>query len=336
MKYKSLILYFIITLNLNAQEILFPGLKGDSLLSELRRYYTPTTVLPYQQARVKLYTEIFRSNDSLECYYSGYKIPIQSGRHPLAWTARNGIQTEHLYPRSMGSGSMPALGDLHHLVPVRATINSLRRNAPFMDIPDHQTQYWIRDNQLLHSMPSSHMEEYSESQHKAFEPIESVKGDIARSLFYFYTIYQKEAIKKNPHYFTSMLSDLCRWQRIDPVDSTEYKKTMTIGRIQSNINPFIIDPSLAERCYCSTITDIPDKTVSVTIYPNPSKGLFYINIKNYTGPVILKVSEFNSSATKSHYIMYSGLMSWRLNKGIWNIEIILSDNKSFNTTVLIQ
>jgi hypothetical protein len=110
MKYKSIIIYFLLTINLYSQEIILPGLRGDSLITELKKYYTPKTILSYDQARTKLYNEVFLQNDSLECFYSGYKIPVPSGTNILSWTAKYGIQTEHLFPRSLGSASMPALG----------------------------------------------------------------------------------------------------------------------------------------------------------------------------------------------------------------------------------
>ena len=81
-------LFSILTLtsSLNAQEIIFPGLRGDSLITELKKYYTPKTILPYDQARSKLYNEVFLQNDSLECFYSGYKIPVPIGTNILSWT----------------------------------------------------------------------------------------------------------------------------------------------------------------------------------------------------------------------------------------------------------
>ena len=172
MKHKSLItsLTFILfsSLTLNCQEIIFPGLHGDSLIAEIRKYYTPKKVLPYDQGRTKLYNDIFLQNDSLECFYSGYKIPVPSGTNILSWTAKYGIQTEHLYPRSLGAAAMPALGDLYHLVPARASINTLRKNAPFQDIPDDQTKYWIHNDKVLTTIPRSQIHLYSESKSNVF------------------------------------------------------------------------------------------------------------------------------------------------------------------------
>ena len=324
------------SLTLSSQEIIFPGLHGDSLTTQLRKYYTPKKVFPYDQARTKLYKEVFTQNDSLECFYSGYKIPVQPGTNILSWTAKYGMQTEHLFPRSLGSASMPALGDLHHLVPCKSNINTLRRNAPFGEIPDDKTKYWIMDDKVFIRPDKRFLDSYSESTSGFFEPREAKKGDIARSLFYFFTVYGHNMTKKNRSFFTSMLPDLCRWHRSDKVDSIEYKKSIAIARIQSNVNPFIFDPSLAERCYCSAYPSTPEKSYFFNIYPNPSKGLFYIDIENYKGPVIMKISTASGKLIETHHLMYSGLMSWRLGKGVWKLSLQIQDSKSIEVILMIQ
>jgi Endonuclease I len=338
MKYKTLsfISFLTLTSSLNAQEIIFPGLHGDSLITEIRKYYTPKTALPYDQARTKLYNDIFLENDSLECFYSGYKIPVPSGTNILAWTAKYGIQTEHLYPRSLGAAAMPALGDLHHLVPSKANINTMRKNAPFSDIPDEKTKYWILDDKVFTRSDQKLIDYYSESTSNVFEPRESIKGDIARALFYFYSIYGAALVRKSRTFFTSMLPDICRWNRKDEIDSTEYKRTMAIGRIQSNINPFVIDPTLAERCFCKAHTDLPSKIHIVNIFPNPSKGLFYIDIPDYKGPVIMKIHNQSGNLIETHHLMYSSLMSWRLDQGIWKVSFHIQNPKNYEVVLMIH
>ncbi len=323
----TLISTLFLSFTLTAQEIIFPGLRGDSLTTELQKYYTPKKVLKYDDARTKLYTEIFLERDSIECFYSGYKIAVPAGTNILSWTARYGIQTEHLFPRSLGSASMPALGDLHHLVPARATINALRRNAPFQDIPDEQTKYWIHQDKVLTMIPRKEINHYSEFKSNAFEPLETRKGDVARPLFYFYTFYKSAADKKSKSFFSSMLPDLCRWHRSDKADSIEIKRSLAIARIQSNVNPFIFDPSLVERCFCAGYPDNPVKAYSFNIYPNPSKGLFYIDIPDYKGPVIMTISDASGKLMETHQLVYSGLMSWRLGQGGWKMTFI---NSHFN------
>ncbi|MFZ1561894.1 MAG: endonuclease [Saprospiraceae bacterium] len=333
--FASILAFIFIANSVNSQEIILPGLKGDSLLTELKKYYTPKTVLPYDQARTKLYNEVFLQNDSLECFYSGYKIPVPSGTNILAWTAKYGIQTEHLFPRSLGAATMPALGDLHHLVPSKANINTMRKNAPFSDIPDDKTKYWLLDDKVFTRPDLKLIEHYSESTSNVFEPRESIKGDIARALCYFYSIYGATMLKKSRSFFTSMLPDICRWHRKDVVDSTEYDRTMAIGRIQSNVNPFIFDPSLVERCFCVAHPDKPAKTYTVNIYPNPSKGLFFIDIPDYKGPVIMKISDASGKLVEKHHLRYAGLISWRLNSGYYKVSIAFTNSYSVILDLLI-
>lgn len=167
-----------------------------------------------------------------------------------------------------------------------------------------------------------------------FVPRESKKGDIARALFYFYAIYGASLSKKSKSFFTSMLPDICRWNRSEKADSTEIFRSFAISRIQSNINPFIFDPSFAERCYCATYPDKPITLYSVNIYPNPSKGLFYINIPGYKGTVIMKIYKDSGKLFETHHLMYSGLMSWKLGKGIWKVKFGSNDT-IFNEIIVI-
>ncbi len=120
------------------------------------------------------------------------------------------------------------------------------------------------------------------------------------------------------------------------VDSTEINRSMAIARIQSNVNPFIFDSSLSERCYCAGYPPMSEKSYSVIISPNPSKGLFSIDIPDYKGPVIMKISNQSSKLLETHHLMYSGLMKWRLGKGIWKISILLEGGWVFNHVILIR
>ncbi len=48
-------------------------------------------------------------------------------------------------------------------------------------------------SQSQSSIPPNNIDEYSESETAYFEPREDRKGDIARSMFYFYTMYSEVA-----------------------------------------------------------------------------------------------------------------------------------------------
>lgn len=311
-------------------------MKGDSLKNVLISFYTPSKILPYDQARTKLYNDVFLFSDSLECFYTGYKIPVDKNINILSWTAKYSIQTEHLYPRSKGADKPSAIGDLHHLVPTKASINTLRKNASYNDIDDTKTKYWLLGDKVFTVPDRSKIDAYSESAPGVFEPRESLKGDVARSVFYFYTMYQKQADKVDNRFFPAMLTDLCRWHRKDKVDSTEWNKTMAIARIQGNVNPFVVDATLAERCYCSGVILQLTKTYNTVLYPNPTKGLFYIDIPEYSGQVIMTIKSDIGKLISTHYLMYSGLITWRLTPGIYDIELKLENGQVLGRRVLVR
>ncbi len=104
---------------------------------------------------------------------------------------------------------------------------------------------------------------------------------------------------------------------------------------QTNINPFIFDPCLAELCYCVPYPDKPNKPFFVNIYPNPSKGLFYIYIPDYKVPVIMKISDASEKLLETHHLMYWGLMNWRLGSGIYQIDILLNEIEKYYNRVSI-
>ena len=320
----------------SGQEIIFPGLKGDSLKNAIIAFYTPSKILPYDQARAKLYNDVFLLSYSLECFYSGYKIQVDKNINILSWTAKYGMQTEHLYPRSKGADKHPAIGDLHHLVPAKATINTLRKNAPYMDVEDTKTRYWLLGDKVFLVPDRNKIDAYSEYVSGGFEPRESKKGDVARSIFYFYTLYHQQANKSDNRFFPSMLTDLCRWHRKDIVDSAEWNKTMSIGRIQGNVNPFVIDATLAERCSCSAVISESPKSYIMELYPNPTKGLFYISIPEYNGQIVMSIKTDNGKLISAHYLMYSGLLTWRLTPGIYDIDLKLESGQVMGKMVLVR
>ncbi len=97
------------------------------------------------------------------------------------------------------------------------------------------------------SIPSSNINEYSENNSSVFEPREDVKGDIARAMFYFYTIYEEEA---DDYFFQQQKDILFQWHNQDPITQDEVNRTNLIASYQNNIpNPFILDSSLVNRCY---------------------------------------------------------------------------------------
>ena len=104
-----------------------------------------------------------------------------------------GIDCEHVWPQSMYEGTQPMKSDIHHLRPSKSNVNSSRGNKPYNESNDNLTQTWYWLDYALNDPPNQNRDNYSESASGIFEPREEMKGDIARAMFYFYTIYEAEA-----------------------------------------------------------------------------------------------------------------------------------------------
>ncbi len=275
--------------SLCGQGIIFPGLSGQELLDSLVANYKPPFVLSYGTARDSMYAYIDNHNDSVTGVYTGYTIFVPHGSlHPRNYTnaADPIINAEHTWPRSKGATGM-AKRDLHHLFPTNANANSARASFPFDEIPDNLTDRWYRDTDILPNIPPDHIDEYSELDFNTrFEPREDHKGNVARAMFYFYTMYREKADSADPNFFTIQKNVLRHWNNLDPVDSAEIARTLAIANLQGGkVNPFVMDTSLIGRAYFGVTVDIaagknpgiPQSTILFQNYPNPFNPLTIIN-----------------------------------------------------------
>ncbi|MEM1320688.1 MAG: endonuclease [Bacteroidota bacterium] len=253
------------------QQDLYPGLQGQPLLDQLVMDFEPDTVFDYGDARDTLFARIDVQNDSLICVYSGHKVFLPPGVDPTQGVFMNGvddgINTEHTWPQNFGAGAGPPRRNMHHLFPTRVAVNSARGNDPFGEINDAATEEWFYLNRRQTGIPNSAIDSYSEARNGRFEPREDHKGDVARAMFYFYTLYRTEADAADPTYFGQQRQTLCNWHFQDPVDRKEWNRTMGIAQYQGKANPFVLDCSLPERCYCEDVDLNCDPTSTEEAFP---------------------------------------------------------------------
>ncbi|MCB0572698.1 MAG: endonuclease [Phaeodactylibacter sp.] len=277
-------LFFYAPLFLAAQhQPVFSDLEGDMLIQALQDNYSPAVVLPFSNSRDTLFSRVDAHNDSLTCVYSGYTIYLDPTQDPTQVAFAKGINTEHTYPRAFGADQEPAMADMHHLFPTREDVNAARANLPFVEIPDAQTQTWYYQAQHMSGIPGSNIDQYSEFINTGFEPREDHKGNVARAMFYFYTIYRAESDAADPNFFWQQRETLCQWHALDPVDEREWARTWAIASYQDGKpNPFVLDCTLASRCYCEGIIDpcVPvavhepaaGRALELQAVPNPASG----------------------------------------------------------------
>ncbi len=276
-----------------------PGIIGEALVRELKVQYRPPFTLDYSVARDTLFSRIDGIQDSLSCIYTGMKLFMKPGQDPTEAVylggIPNGINTEHSWPQGKGAIGQ-AQSDMHHLFPSRIKTNADRGDFPFGDIPDGDTKIWYLKSSERTTPPSSNRDQYSEYVPGKFEPRESVKGNIARAIFYFYTMYKELADAADSSYFAKMQAVLCDWHYQDPVDEQEWLRSKKIARYQGGKeNPFVLDCSLVSRAFCNNIDQACEAIVasdsdlrdsdgpSFALYPNPGCGQLTIQTTGMEG-----------------------------------------------------
>lgn len=239
---------------------IFPELSGQELINALIQEYKTTTVLGYDNAREEMYGNIDNVGGFVEGIYTGYQGAIDPSAGSVRSQANSvNINAEHSWPQSKGATEgTNAHSDMHHLYPAFSSANSSRSNSPFYEIPDDETDgWWLRDQQYNTPVADS-IDNYSERRDNhpnnaysgSWEPRESVEGDIARSMFYFYTMYKNQADEADPIFFEVQKQFLRAWNQLDQVSTKEYNRTCAVAEFQDGkVNPFVIDPTLVDRAY---------------------------------------------------------------------------------------
>ncbi len=177
-----LLIIILCTQRLGAQPTapLFSNLEGNDLLQAVQKRYTPAQVLGYGLARDLMYGKIDNYRDTVCGIYSGHCLYLPPGEDPSQALyqegSADGINCEHVYPRSKGAKSGNAKSDMHHLFPTRLAVNAARGNAPFAEIPDELTEHWYYMDTEQSNAPDQQIDHYSESTGEQFEPRENRTG----------------------------------------------------------------------------------------------------------------------------------------------------------------
>ena len=293
-------------------EILFPGLYGQPLMIALRDSFKSHTDLGYNNARDQMFGFVDNYNDTVYLAYTGFPFEHNSGTGRPNTGATN-VNTEHTWPQSKGASGIRR-SDIHHLFGTFVSPNSARGSNPFDDINDDQTEKWWISNTAITTKPTININRYSESTNSKFEPREVHKGNTARAMFYFYTMYQNDGIDTT--WFKPQIEKLKEWHLNDPADAREIVRNTRIKQVQGNENPFIIDASLVERILSSqppefnfsvnpTAKNITDSSATISFVTNSlaTAKIRYGVSTNYTDSIIV------NSAKTSFNIELNSLMA---------------------------
>ncbi len=341
-----LLLSLFLSLPLFAQDdLIAPSLTKAALIDYLQENYTVTKSLSYNAARDAMFEEIDGKSGVITCVYTGYSIQFTDRQDAQGSQAANDFNTEHSWPQSFFDQDSPMRSDIHHLFPTRVDVNGARSNFMFDEIPDEQTDSWWSNNSNQGSIPTENIDDYSELlSNTSFEPREDHKGNLARAMFYFWTIYQdNNSITSdgtdNAAFFENMKDVLLTWHDADPVDSIEVSRSIEIEGFQGNRNPFVHDTTLIRRAYFEGLAisneigfDVPKQITLYQNYPNPfnpstqisytltSPGFVSLKVFDITGSEITTLVQRQQSQGK-HTVSFdasnlsSGIYIYQLKAG---------------------
>ncbi len=205
-----------------------------------------------------------------------------NGSDPGRWNR------EHVWAQSLSKepsgrqiwGKEGGGADLHHLRPSEVKMNSDRGNDKYGEVTNGTAVY---------SKTTSGADSRLGGYHKGgvFEPLDNVKGDVARIVLYVYTHYNTFANvggttngSGSSSYFgtlpiTNIISAsseeaafelLLEWNSSDPVDGIETHRNEEVFKIQHNRNPFIDHPEYADMVWGNAVDPDPDPD------PDPEPG----------------------------------------------------------------
>ena len=269
--------------------------------------------------------------DGCNCY-SDY----ENGTHNNSWNR------EHVWPKSHGFPDQDdiAYRDVHNLKPCDRSVNESRGTRDFDNGGNQHTEA----TECLYDSDS-------------WEPGDSVKGDIARIIFYMVVRYDPGYDHNNNPFDLELvdyttpgnydpilgkLSSLLQWHIDDPVDDYEMNRNDVIYSYQQNRNPFIDHPSLVSYIWGDDYGEQWNETLTITnqdsiddfkIYPNPTNGDIFFNsalnnskieIYSEIGKRVYVIENNNSS--KIQLLLSSGvyIMKIRNNNKILYKKIIIN------------
>jgi len=223
------------------------GKTGPELRQALHAIIRGHHVIPYSSSSfdtcdaLKFLDQDPANTNNVIGIYSRASEPASSFALTTGWNR------EHLWCNSYGlDGHEPAYSDLNNLRAEDMDVNSIRGNK-FFDISDTTSPDY--------RMPAHVEAPLASTDTDSWEPPASVKGDIARALFYMTVRYTGDVANEPALYLTDAtgqitsttnlmgrLSTLLHWSQADPVDASERLRNDRVYGYQSNRNPFIDHP----------------------------------------------------------------------------------------------
>ena len=268
---------------------------------------------------------------------------------PLEYNSGQGWSREHVWAKSRGNfGTSRVEGtDLHNLFAEDISTNSARNNRNF-DVGD--TRYV--DNSGTYSGSTN---AFTSSSRWVWEPPDSLKGDVARVIFYMDVRYEGENGELDLEVTDSLLPSssqlplhgnartLYSWHLLDTVSNQERMRNDTIFKYQNNRNPFVDHPSFVQSIYGARYGSVsvgskePNEINTYKIYPNPSnKNIIVESNKRSIVEVLVIDSQGRLVLKEQPLLNRVDINVDELKRGLYFVRIIDSEGQEYTHRHIIE
>ncbi len=160
------------------------------------------------------------------------------------WDSGKTWNREHVFCKSLGGFDYErdAVGyDIHHVRPSDQVVNSTRNNSPYGVVPH-------TNSTAVYARYTAEKSLAGWSQNDVYEPLDCVKGDVARICFYVSVCYYMKCggIELSKIVDDKTFATILAWNKLDPVDEYEAQRNNYGYDLQGNRNIFIDYPELAD------------------------------------------------------------------------------------------
>lgn len=336
-KYYSLILGLLLSIGVIAQPAPPSNLSGSTLRTWLKTnwYDGRHTTLSYSTARMRMYNNIDNQStgplaNTLTCVYSGYS---QAQTFGGTNTNPTPINCEHTVPQSFFNSNAPMVSDIHHLFPVYDNWNSTRSNFQFKEIADADVTKWMINSTSQTTAPAMvdrpNYARFTSVGGSFFQPRNVHKGNLARAIFYFYTMYPTVGAVTD----VAPLQTLYDWHLADPVDAAEIERNKRVASYQGTRNPYIDYPEIVATAWgFATCSGTPTVQVSGLSTSNLTANTVRLNFTGGNGDQRIVVAR----ATSSVNLTLSGTYSTGVNTNFTTANDQGSGNKVLYVGSLTQ
>jgi len=310
-----LLLPFIVT----AQPVVYytsaTGLSGQPLRLALRNIIRPHTKLSYTPGLWDAYYTTDKNTDGkLWDIYSdvpggtpAYEFTLGTDQCGSAGPSAEGgcYNREHTWPQSYFSSDTPMQTDVFIVYPTDYWVNNHRGNLPYGKVGTAAQTFTNGTkigNNVYAGAPTGN----------CFEPIDSFKGDLARTYFYISTCYRNDsAVFSNWEMANQVtltpwtVQMLLEWHHMDPVSAKEIARNNAAYAVQGNRNPFIDHPEYADCIWgtggCSGLGIKSVNTHHISVYPDPAHNEVTISydLNSTNSSVLLKVCNISGQVQYS-------------------------------------